>query len=617
MQTKSKRKEFIQISVIAIILIVINYLSVLLNMDNWGVNDWDPAIAWYAIIQDSIVNYHQLPLWSPYVEGGRAFYLYPEHIFYYPLYYLVFPWLELIHAFKIFFLLHILIAYYSCYYFARSCNLNYIPALFVAILFSFNSSVSLSFAMAHIFYFGYSWIPLLLLAISNIKDNRLAIALGVFSSSMLILSSSTYVAIITFMFTFILCFLLYMKGNKRPFTILFFSLGTTFFITMFKTIPEVFFMNDLPRVIDDYSGHSISSLLYSFVGRAQNIFWEHDNFGFIKNITSIPILIERSPHWLFGISGEWPDNGSYIGIVPFLLALYGMFRWRKKYLTLIILISLFVFTSFGTRTILSPWSILKHFPLLESMRSLMRFKIIAIPFVCLFSGFALQLIIGKIKSKYVTIFSVVFVIICTLDLTLVNQKIMSNAYPFKPLSVERKLKIPSLPPLINNRSYGKYSQTAESGLYPLYLEGYSIREKVEDRTNRRVIHALAYNDPKYIAEHYLLNNRGQLNISNWTPNRIKFNYSLKGSDKIIINQNFNHEWRATKGHEVKQYKGKISIPVEGDGEVELYFFPLKLYILAGISFLVFIMFFYTLFNRRAVAIYNKLPRGHKHITNDI
>lgn len=611
---KTKFQEFISILAIACLLILATYFQIFLELDNWGINDWDPAITWYSIITDSIVQFKELPLWSPYVEGGRPFYLYPEHIFYYPLYYLVFPWFKIVHAFKFFFLLHILIAFLTSYYFAKSCKLSPAISIFVAILYTFNSSVSLSFAIAHVFYFGYSWLPLFLMGIMNTRKTAHAIALCTFGASMLILSSSTYIALIAFLFTGLFSVIIFLRGHKRSLEVLSISLLITFLLTMFKTIPEVFFMNDVPRMIEKVTGHSISSLIYSFIGREQNIFWEHDSFSFLTHLKQLPFLENKLPLWLYGISDEWPDNGVYLGVIPVALSLYAAFKIRKKYWILTTLLLIFVWTSFGTRTMFGPWTLLKNLPLFESMRSLMRFKIIAIPFICLFSGIGLHLIKKYIKGKYINLLISVLTIIIFLDMTETNHRVVSNAYPFKAINVQREVEIPSLVHAISNKDYGNYSQTSDTAMYPRYLKGYSIQEKISDRTNRRVIHSQTQDSKYYRGEYFLLNSSGNLKIKKWSPNKMSFTYDVKGNDKIIVNQNFDKDWTIRKKGQVDQYRGVIAIPVSGKGEVEIVYSPKGLYIVSLLSLISGICIFFAFKTSCAKRFLNSRDTEQRYLT---
>ncbi|GEM_PF-3979442 len=608
----SKIKELILILTIGTLITLITYIPIIKDFNNWGINDWDSAFTWIAIGRDSLVKYFQFPLWTPYIEGGRPFYLNPEHIFYYPIFYFVFPWMKVIYAYKVFFLLHILIAFITSYYFAKSSRLTITSSLLVAILYAFNSSMALNFAQGHIYYLGYSWIPLLLMAVFNITEPKESVFLATFASSMLILASSTYIVIITFLFLLISCFFLIFQKNTRPLKILFTSLTMTFFITLFKTIPEVFFMSDLPRTIDLPSGHSIFSLIYSFISKSQNIFWEHDNFNFYKSISNISVLNGKAPYWLFGISEEWPDNGSYIGLFPLIASIVAMVNFRKSWKVILWTMLFFIMASFGARLYISPWSLLKHFPLLESMRSLMRFKIITIPFICLFCGFFINSLRLKLKFKYRNIFFALILLFITFDLTLLNQKIMSRAFPFKEVETTKQLTFPALINSYNPKDYDTYSQTTESLIYPKYLEGYSVTEKAEDRTNRRVIHSLPIDDQDYKGHFYLKESRGNLKLLQWSPNQLTFEYDVNGSDSIILNQNYDENWVATNERNVTQYRGIISIPIAKKGNITISYTPKRLYILMIISTLS--LFFIGIIFYKMDFLFIKIGKGQKYFS---
>ena len=58
---------------IFLFLSVIFISPILKEPKNWGIIDWDQHMGWSYITEQTIKDYHQPPLWSPYMCGGKPF----------------------------------------------------------------------------------------------------------------------------------------------------------------------------------------------------------------------------------------------------------------------------------------------------------------------------------------------------------------------------------------------------------------------------------------------------------------------------------------------------------------------------------------------------------------
>ena len=53
-------------------------LPYFLNLNNWGVRDWDLFATITAVPIGSITHYGQFPFWNPYLLGGNILFHHPE-----------------------------------------------------------------------------------------------------------------------------------------------------------------------------------------------------------------------------------------------------------------------------------------------------------------------------------------------------------------------------------------------------------------------------------------------------------------------------------------------------------------------------------------------------------
>jgi hypothetical protein len=71
----------------------------------------------------------------------------------------------------------------------------------------------------------------------------------------------------------------------------------------------------------------------------------------------------------------------------------------------------------------------------------------------------------------------------------------------------------------------------------------------------------AYNQPGYRGEYYLLG-LGTIALRRWTPNALSYDVVTPGANVVVINQNYDANWRLNRGHgEVISQKGLLAVRV--------------------------------------------------------
>ena len=63
-------KENVTILGITVVVAFLFTLPIFHNINYWGIQDWDLHLTYHGAIRETIVKYHQFPLWNPYYNGG-------------------------------------------------------------------------------------------------------------------------------------------------------------------------------------------------------------------------------------------------------------------------------------------------------------------------------------------------------------------------------------------------------------------------------------------------------------------------------------------------------------------------------------------------------------------
>jgi hypothetical protein len=194
-----------------------------------------------------------------------------------------------------------------------------------------------------------------------------------------------------------------------------------------KLFPAIELVNKYPRKIDDYSGYSFGSLLYSLLSRDQAV-------DAVAAQPGIPGLVE-------GMSYGMDENGVYVGILGAGLAAVGLLaQWRQRW-RLLIVFGIFVWLSFGNRIWPSLWSFLHLLPVYDSMRVAQRFRVVWLLGLALFAGIGLDAIRGFVtrifrRPLYGAVVGVTVLVALFVDLFAVGLGPWRDAFPVPAPAIE-------------------------------------------------------------------------------------------------------------------------------------------------------------------------------------
>jgi hypothetical protein len=88
----------------------------------------------------------------------------------------------------------------------------------------------------------------------------------------------------------------------------------------------------------------------------------------------------------------------------------------------------------------------------------------------------------------------------------------------------------------------------------------------------------------YYKGEYYLTNEGSAKLLKWSPNEISFFINTPASNKLVINQNYDGNWKTREGLQAWSYQGLLSVDLKaGQNKVTFIYQP--------ISFLIGCLFF--------------------------
>lgn len=275
---------------------------------------------WRALVNLSFKEF-KLPFWNPYSFSGTPLLANFQSAAFYPLniLYLMFPqekaWLILIF-------LQIPLAGIFCFLFARKIGLGVVGGLFSSIAYSLSLFMSVFLEYGVI---GHTilWLPLsLYLAEILIEKLRLWLML-LFSLTILLSFSAGHLQIFAFSLIFISAYIFFRiqyltwEKKKKIFYLSSFSLLILLpvGISSFQLFPAFELIGLSARI-----SHSYKSMIENLLIQPYQLilFFSPDFFG---NPTTRSYLL----------SDSYPGNALYIGLIPFIFALFSFFLKRKNY----------------------------------------------------------------------------------------------------------------------------------------------------------------------------------------------------------------------------------------------------------------------------------------------
>jgi len=569
---RKKYSSFIRVLLLILLFAVsslIMFSPILQEFKNWGIGDWDQHIFYHAVPRLTILEYRQIPLWNPYHCGGSPLLAYPQSYLLSPAF-LISLILGVIPGVKIEMLVFSIVGLYGAYLVSRFYGLGKIASIVASFVFMFNSMYSFSIATGMLNFLNIYLIPwIFLFFLKSLTDLRYCILSSLFCV-LLFFGGGVHVLIITLTFLAIYSVVYILSGRSR-FVRTAKGMGLILFLTLFlgavKFLPSLEFTNRYPRLIDDYSGYSLSSISYSIFNPYQKSYSE--------------VNLSSSEGFLHGISWGMEDNGMYLGIVAFVIFLIGYIFSFRRHLPLALSLLILLWLSFGDRVTPSLWGMLGHLPIYNLQRVATRYRYALALCVSVFVGMGVQflrdyLLSLSIRRLIVKIIIVTIPVVIFFDFMLVNRRILEEAFPVTPPEVPGKKQFFQtwLPPEYNRRGEIISSALFEGSSFYNFLMNVGTISAIEPVPISA--YALPIDSEKYQGEVYLSGTKGKVVIEDWTPNQIVVNVEAEQEGSVIVNQNYFPGWKV-KGSgdpKIEEIDGLVGVRVPpGRNTFMIYYLP--------------------------------------------
>ncbi len=498
------------------------------NMTGLGLDhDWDLTMEMHWAPFYTVAHFHQLPLWDPYKCGGVPLLGNPQSRILTPFFlvHLLFGPLLGIHLEII---AHLAIGFGGAYLLARQIDIGKLGAFACGATFAGSSWYSLRMAPGHSVFLCIMYIPwVVALFWMGWRNRQLMFAVPTGFAAALIffeggIYQTTHVALVLLLLALVLGA---QYRSLFPLLLLSTSLAFELLFAAPKLVPAVHFVGFNPRTVDPFEVNTLSMFGQELFSRNQ--FFSRDSMG--------------------GFWGFW-EFGAYIGFFFAGMAMLGgTVRFRRALpwsVTTLVLLSL----AAGNHGAYSPWVLLHRFPVFSAQHAPTRLLMTTTLFVGVLAGFGVDAICS-LRRIWLTIVIGLLTLAATVDCWWVgvsNMQYLLGGGEHEPFRASPNFQQFYLS--AENRSY--MMALANLGAVNCYESAYSGAHN-----------AYGSNQLGYHGEQYLIGN-GTVRLVRWTPNRLDYDVDANGKAVVVVNQNFDPEWKVVKGEgEPFQYKGLLSIRV--------------------------------------------------------
>jgi hypothetical protein len=577
-------------------LLLIYLLPLLLSLDKYftlypkNIPNWYGNLTVVAVTADPVIKSHQLPLWVPEIDGGRPFHEYPMYKPFGPSHLLSALFNENI-SLKIYWCFFVLAGACSMFYLAFCVlDLTMLGSLYSALVFSMSGVFAYLFENGSLFCRELLLLPLLMAFFIKGQADRRFIVLASFILSLIIINSALFVPI-TVLFIFTYCILgLSLKGRSE-------------FLSSLKLIKSFVFLCCLAVALSAFRlvplmahldlNNRISGLNYS---------------GAITQANTIGLFFRRifSPE-------SYGAGTMYLGFLPVVAAIFGAVLYYRQFKNYVLLLLLFVVLSFGPNSPIDLHRILWNLPVFKSIIEIAKYYAVFIVFtIAILSGASFSLLRERKRAAFVAVILLLLTGMTYLDLlknsryfNVFNEKLefktnRENLYHVRGLNLPQgdESIAPELAYFLYKKNVGvlwpRTFWSRGTGVVPRYflLPRYAL---IMPYTGLLVLP-----NPEYKGEAYFLHPSNSVQKTVFSPNRIDLFITMaRSGDQLVINQNFDPQWKASRG-KIANYNGLISLIISDriSGPVSLRYFPSRFYIGFMISLSAFIFCCFLLLKKR-------------------
>lgn len=507
-----------------------------------GISDWDYYFSLHHTHRQTILQYHQLPFWNPYICGGTAGVADPEFRFFTPTFLL-----QLVFGIPVGFRLSIWLptatGAIGMLMLGKRLGLSVEASLLAAIAASFGTVNLLEVVEGHANIFAVMYIPWIFLSwltAYRSKSKLWTIVTGVLLA-FTFFDGGIYLLMYTSL-AFAALFLL-TKNHWRSLQISFVSGCWALGLAAIKLIPVALWLRQFPDQAYASSAYTLPYLNYIFLGRLL-----HDAGDVIPNQGS-----------------AWHEYGAYIGPFVLVLAILGLIVRRRNRIVRALAIAAVLATLLSaTGPMLKP--ILDHAPFFPRS-NISRVILFAVIPLSLLAGFGLD---SLPKKSFVII------------LLLVAADLFSLAYPLSEQAFVLPRVTDYIPPAPSPIAYTLFDyKTRHAGAdytraYEATIRGYgtfsycSVLGPQHARGEQPAVRTIHDEGGSVLIATQSDQGKGSFQLLNWTPNEVRARVSMPGPGTVSLNTNYVPGW-VVNGQPAKEAAGRVATTFDQAGEYTVVF----------------------------------------------
>jgi hypothetical protein len=490
-------------------------------------HDWDLTMEMHWAPFYTIAHFHQFPFWDPYKCGGLPLLGNPQsriltpflflHLLFGPL---IGMHLEIIG--------HLAIGFGGAYFLARVVNIGKLGALSCGATFAGSSWYYIHMAPGHSVFLCIMYVPWAVAFFwLGWRERKLTFAAPTGLIATLIffeggIYQTTHLALVLAVLAVALA-----VQYRSWFPLSLLTIAGIFAVAFSapKFLPTVHFLGLNPRSVDAFEVNSLSMFVQELFSRNQ--FFSRDSMG--------------------GFWGFW-ELGAYIDPFFGAMAILAMvFRFRSALpwsITTLVLLAL----AAGNHGTYSPWVLIHSLPIISGEHAPTRILMLLTIVVGVLAGLGVDLLCS-LKKPWLTAAVAIMILLAMVDCWMVssyNLRYMlagGNPTPYEPTPV-----------------FQQYYERNDNRMFMLAISNHGAVNCYESAYSwGRNAHGA--NEDGYRGEQYLVGS-GTLGLARWTPNRLDYDIDARARATLIINQNYDSDWKIVQGTgEVFKSNGLLAVRV--------------------------------------------------------
>jgi hypothetical protein len=474
--------------------------------------DWPEFLMRNWVAFQSLRNFHQIPLWNPYECGGMPLWAHPSSQILTPLFALPMlfgPFVGLDLQIPV----HLAIAWCGGYVLGRVLGMGYMGRLACASVFPASSWFYLHIAVGHLNFLPTAYLPwVAAVAVAGSKSRSLLPWIGAgLLLAIMFGEGGVYQPTQAIMLAVLIAlWMAAVSRSWRPIAGIFVMLAFAAGFGAIKLLPSFQMMHLHPRPIQNIEYSPVKFLLQGLFGHYQ--YYDRP----------------RIEEW-----GFW-EVGAYLGPAAAALALAGLAGWPRRCIPWLLAAGLFFILALGGPRPWFPWPLLHHLPVFAWERMPERFLILLVLAAAVMAGFGADFL-AHLYPPMGTIVAAILLLTAVADAWTVIRPDMDA-----PVAGQLEVAPPSARFVQDYEDPWSMLNLALSNRGALHCNEELDFHEV---ANMKVI---ASNQPGYRGEYYLLG-PGALAQSRWTPNALAFDVITQRPNILVVNQNYDANWRITHG----------------------------------------------------------------------